>query len=292
MLYNIKYSILKVGDFLDLYIYTDESIKKGKYYSNFYGGALVTNKYFDEVNKLIKNKKKELNFLSEVKWTKVSKHYLEKYIKLVDLIFDLLKDNKIKIRIMFSQNCYVPVNLTSSQKNEEFFKLYYQFVKHSFALQDCGITSEPINLKFYFDKIPDTKAKRKEFKKFIYNLQYLPIFSKVDININEEDITEVDSHNHNILQCMDIILGSMQFRLNDKHLNKLDGSYYRGKKTIAKEKLYKHINKRIQELYDFQFNIGLSTGKKHYKSRLEFPYRHWNFIPSNYEYDETKTKGN
>jgi hypothetical protein len=32
-----------------------------------------------------------------------------------------------------------------------------------------------------------------------------------------ENITEVVSHNHVILQCMDIILGAMQFPLNDMH---------------------------------------------------------------------------
>ena len=82
----------------------------------------------------------------------------------------------------------------------------------------------------------------------------------------------------------------MQFRLNDKHKKKPKGSYRRGKKTIAKDKLYKHINKKIQELYDFQFNVGISTGRSHYSSNWDFPYRHWNFIPNEHEYDETKTK--
>ena len=277
---------------MEFYIYTDESIKKGKYYSNFYGGALVTNRYFDEINKRIKNKKKELNFLGEVKWSKVSRNYLDKYKELINLVFELLKEGKLKLRIMFSQNCYVAKDLTTEQKEEEFFKLYYQFVKHAFAIQECDFNDKKIFLKFYFDKIPDTEEKREKFKNYIYRLQNRELFDGLNVNIREEDVTEVDSHKHNILQCMDIILGSMQFRLNDKHKKKPEGSYRRGKKTIAKDKLYKHINKKIRELYSFEFNVGISTGQNHngYENRWEYPYRHWNFIPSNYEYDETKTK--
>ena len=191
---------------------------------------------------------------------------------------------------MFTQNCNVPIELSKKQKENEFFILYYQFIKHAFSIQDCGISDELIYLKFYFDKIPDTKTKRGKFKNFISELQNRPIFNGLNLKIRDEDITEVDSHKHNILQCMDIILGSMQFRLNNKHKIKPPGSYSRGKKTIAKEKLYKHINKNIQNLYDFQFNIGISTGKNHLDNTWEYPYRHWIFIPSKSNYDETKTK--
>ena len=277
---------------MEFYIYTDESIKKGKYYSNFYGGALVTNKHFEEVNKRLKVKKEQLNFHGEVKWSKVSSNYLSKYKELVDFIFQLIKEKKLKIRIMFTQNCYVPTNLSKEQKEEEFFKLYYQFIKHGFGIQECGITKEPIFLRFYFDRIPDTKEKREKFKSFIYRLQNISFFNELDLKIRKEDITEVDSHKHNILQAMDIILGSMQFRLNDKHKIKPKGNYRRGKKTIAKEKLYRHINQNIQSLYDFQFNIGISTGQKHYKTGWEFPYRHWNFKANDHEFDESKTKNN
>ncbi len=54
-------------------------------------------------------------------------------------------------------------------------------------------------------------------------------------------------------------LGAMAFRLNDKHLVKPPGQVRRGKRTIAKEKLYKHILGRIRQLYP-NFNIGESTG--------------------------------
>lgn len=82
----------------------------------------------------------------------------------------------------------------------------------------------------------------------------------------------------------------MQFRLNDKHKRKPKGKWRRGKRTIAKEKLYKLINKRIRKIYS-NFNIGITTGidgdRRNYWNH---PYRHWLFIPSNYRQDDSKTK--
>ena len=119
-------------------------------------------------------------------------------------------------------------------------------------------------------------------------MQSQDIFSENNIFIRKEDIVEIVSHNHVVLQCMDIIMGAMQFRLNDKHLEKPSGQRRRGKKTIAKEKLYKHINKLIREIYP-NFNIGISTGGNLYE-RWEHPYRHWNFTPSEFKFVPEKTK--
>lgn len=52
-------------------------------------------------------------------------------------------------------------------------------------------------------------------------------------------IAEVDSKNHVILQCIDIALGSMNFKLNNMDKEKMPNSNRCGKRTIAKEKLYK-----------------------------------------------------
>ena len=77
----------------------------------------------------------------------------------------------------------------------------------------------------------------------------------------------------------------MQFRLNDKHKEKLPGSSRRGKKTIAKEKLYKHINSRIRDIYP-GFNIGITTGKQDDITNLwKHSYRHWMFIPNDASYE-------
>ena len=153
---------------------------------------------------------------------KVTEQYLDKYIKLIDYFFLFVKANKIKIRIMFRQNAHVPQNLTAAPK-KEYFLLYYQFIKHAFGIDYCNPNDkDQVVLKLYFDKLPDPKKKNKEFKGYIYALN--EFFYINNIHIYKEDIAEVDSKNHVILQCMDIILGSMNFKLNNMNLEKMSNS--------------------------------------------------------------------
>lgn len=234
-------------------------------------------------------KKEELGLYQEVKWTKVTEQYLDKYLNLIDYFFDFVKKNKIKIRIMFRQNAQVPQNLTRQHQEKEYFLLYYQFIKHAFGIDYCNQNeSDQIILKLYFDKLPDTKRKNKEFKGYIYALN--DFFFVNNVHIYNEDIAEVDSRNHVILQCMDIILGAMNFKLNNMDKEKMPNSNRRGKRTIAKEKLYKNILKNIRTIYP-NFNIGISTSSRgDYKNNWKDPYRHWCFKSKNSIFDSSLTK--
>ena len=58
---------------------------------------------------------------------------------------------------------------------------------------------------------------------------------------------------------MDIILGSMNFKLNGFNELKDPETGKRSKRTIAKDKLYKVINANIREIRK-GFNVGVSTG--------------------------------
>ena len=113
----------------ELIIYTDESEKEGKFYSNFYGGVLIRSQDLETVIRELESFKESLNLYNELKWVKVSANYLEKYIAFIDYFFDFVEDDKVKVRIMFTQNCFVPVNLTKEQRQNEYFLLYYQFFK-------------------------------------------------------------------------------------------------------------------------------------------------------------------
>lgn len=73
---------------------------------------------------------------------------------------------------MFRQNAYVSKGLTKEQIDNQYFLLYYQFIKHSFGLDYCNTDFENnlIALKLYFDQLPDTKDKCNSFKEHIYSL--------------------------------------------------------------------------------------------------------------------------
>lgn len=275
---------------MEYIIYCDESVSRGRYFSDFYGGALVRSADFDVVKTALDNKKNELNLYNEIKWTKVTGPYLEKYKQMMDLFFDLIRDNKIKIRIMFRQNAIVPVNLSKEQVDNGFHLLYYQFVKHAFGLifhQEKP--TRDVYLRLYFDRLPDTKMQNEAFKAHIYGLQGLKEFQQARLKIRLEDIVEIDSKDHSIQQCMDIVLGAIAFRLNNMHLEKPEGASCRGKKTIAKEKLYKHILGLIRTLEYPNFNIGITTQGKE-ANRWFNRYRHWKFIPREFTTDRSKYK--
>lgn len=271
-------------------LYFDESQKNGKFFGNFYGGALVNSKDIDYINATLNAKKQELNLFGEIKWSKVTEEYLDKYKEMITTYFNFIKENKIKIRIMFKPTCFVCNNLSDNQIDNEYYLLYYQFVKLAFGFEYCNPKNEIVNFRFYFDKLPNTPNRNMTFINYIYGLNNLPMFTNNNLHVKSEDITEVISHNHVILQCMDIILGSINFKLNELNKIKDPITHKRGKKTKAKENLYKHILSNIRDIFP-NFNIGISTGiKDNWANKWLHPYRHWKFIPNDSIYEPKFTK--
>lgn len=65
----------------------------------------------------------------------------------------------------------------------------------------------------------------------------------------------------------------------DESEEKGKGRKRRGKRTKAKERVFKHISKRIRAIYP-NFNVGTSTSHgDNETNRLHHAYRHWRFIP-------------
>ncbi len=133
---------------MEYIIYSDESISRGDYFSDFFGGVLVRSRDIYEVTKAIEAKKQELNFLGEIKWVKVSVNYLEKYKEMMDLFFSFIKQGKLKLRIMFRDTNQVPTNLDRDHIANRYNLLYYQFIKHAFGLiHHCDSPKEDTYLK-------------------------------------------------------------------------------------------------------------------------------------------------
>lgn len=263
----------------ELVIYCDESDISGKHFGNFYGGLLVDAARQQAVEERLKARCMALRLNDEVKWQKISTAYADKYIALTDELFDIVAEGDVKLRIMFTQNYHAPRRLSPEQGADGFFILYYQFIKHAFGLRYAGAPGQRTAVRLMFDELPDTLEKRARFKAFLAALDRSPEFRRSGIDLDASDIAEVDSKRHVLLQCADVVLGAMQFRLNDKHKEKPEGSRRRGKRTIAKERVYKHILTRIQAIYP-RFNIGRPTSLRGEMANLwQDPYRHWLFVP-------------
>ncbi|NBV87425.1 MAG: hypothetical protein EBS01_14440, partial [Verrucomicrobia bacterium] len=137
---------------------------------------------------------------------------------------------------------------------------------------------------------PETKERTTQFKGYILGLKDNPGIHRAGLTIRPEDIAEIRSHDHVLAQCLDVVLGAMSFRLNDKHRQIPEGERRRGKRTVAKEKLYKLILTEIRRSKS-GFNIGISTGSggdPYYNWNA--PYAHWLFVPNEMQYRGELTK--
>lgn len=266
----------------ELILYCDESIAKGEHFSNFYGGVLVSGIGARTITAAIATRRQELGLDGEVKWQKISTLYAERYIALMDTFFDFVAANQVKVRIMFTQNTIQPARLTSEQRDQAYFIFYYEFIKHAFGLMHRpAIIGHDTRVRFYLDDLPDTREKALRFRSYVTALSTNPAFRHAGLTIAAEDIAEVRSHKHDLLQCLDVVLGAMQFKLNDMDKRKPEGQRVRGARTRAKERVYKAIRSRIVQLRA-NFNIGVTTGiDEGPEDRWKQPYRHWCFRAKN-----------
>ena len=272
-----------------LYIWTDESDTTGKYYANFYGGILIMSEDLEEVLFQLSSIIKEVGLdKEEIKWQKVNEYTKERYKKIIDVLFDLMGNGKVKMRIFFRHRQFEALGLTNEQRRKEYPMLYYQFIKNDFGLIYSNQTGKKVQVRLLIDDMPLKGSTREEFLKAIYHLNDLKTFQKANIQIKEGDVAEVNSKKHLPLQVMDLILGSMCFRLNDKHKERgIDGK--RAKRNIAKEHIYKYIRSKIWQLHP-GFNIGVTTPISKKADLWEQPYLHWNFVPRKYTKKEELTK--
>ncbi|PBC22622.1 MULTISPECIES: hypothetical protein [unclassified Mesorhizobium] len=140
------------------------------------------------------------------------------------------------------------------------------------------------------DDVPQTSSKFELFKDYMSSLSAFPIWRQAQVAIKKDDIASINSKAHPILQGLDIVLGAMQSRLNEKHTRPPKPRARRSKRAVAKEAVYKAIKDEIWSLYP-NFNVGTSTACANgVEERWLHPYRHWLFKPSNSTQDLKRGK--
>lgn len=271
-------------------IFCDESEGKGKFYSNFFGGVLVEASKQEAIEAELQQVKNELNiFNGEMKWQNITQPYAEKYVVFINAIFDIVERGDMKFRIMFTQNRNVAL-LKDYQVGEEYFLLYYQFIKHAFGLRYSTKNGGSASAAVLLDDVPHNAVKLHDFKVYLSSLSIFPIWKNSKFSIAYEDIADVDSKKHNILQALDVVLGGMQSRMNEKHTKPVPPAKRRSKRARAKELVYKAIKNRIWTIYP-NFNVGVSTATPDgLHQRFDHLYRHWQFVPSDAVIDPKRTK--
>lgn len=263
----------------EYWIFCDESIQSGPKFSHFFGGAIVPASRHADVENQLRALKAKIGFLHELKWQRVSEQWLGGYEAMMTGFFDLLRRGKVRMRVMFSDNRVIPDGLSRAERDAGYFKLYYQFIKHAFGLQYIPAGERGTRLRLHFDQFPHTREKVQQFKGFLGALPEAAGLREVGLLLSPDHITELDSKEHVLLQCVDLVLGAMAFRLNDMHLVKAEGQRTRGKRTLAKDRLYRHILGEIRTLKP-ALNPKISTAAEPWpEGKWSMPYRHWSFEP-------------
>jgi len=274
-------------------VFCDESDRRGRFYSNFYGGVRVPASALNPLQSALCAEKQRLGLTSEIKWEKAGPGVVERYESFVRVFFDQIAAGRAHMRIMFTQNAHVPTGLTNEQLGETYYLLYYQFLKHGFGFAYLPTHAHAPRLRIYLDEIGDTREQVAKFKGFLRGLaDTKSIRAAGGLILEDSAITEVRSHDHIVMQALDVVLGSMTFRLNNKHLEKAAGTQTRGKRTVAKERLYRFILQEIKRVTGKKgFNIGITTGLSDSPSgRWNDAYLHWLFMPQNHRIDPTSHK--
>jgi Protein of unknown function (DUF3800) len=222
--------------------------------------------------------KAKIGFLKELKWQRVTEQWLNGYEQMITSFFDVIRAGDVRMRVMFRASD-VPTTQSRALRDESYFKLYYQFIKHAFGLAHVPDRPDGARLRLFFDQFPHTREKVMQFKGFLGALPEAATLRHAQLHLSPDHITEVNSKEHVLLQCVDVVLGAMAFRLNEMHLVKLEGQRQRGKRTMAKDRLYRHILAEICTLKP-AFNPKISTAAQPFpEGSWSMPYRHWLFVP-------------
>ena len=190
-------------------IVSDESKRSGRKFSYFYGGCIINENLYENINNELSSYKEYLG-LHEIKREKITQLNVGRYKKVIEQFFRYVRAGDIKVRIMYSPNN--ELNQYPHGQDYLYTKLYYIFIKRAFSVFYSG---EDINLKIFFDELPESLKISTSFKRHLVSgIVNVPKNALNKVSLYKNNIFEVDSREHAVLQCIDVILGTIEFYIN------------------------------------------------------------------------------
>lgn len=186
----------------------------------------------EEVKRKIKSLRSEYNVWGELKWTKVSEAKLEFYEDLLDMFF---AEEAVSFRVIAINSSHL--NIQRHHNNDPelgYYKFYYQLLIHRLAAGD----EYSIFLDRRNNRLPNRLLKLKL------------VLSRGKPKATVSNLQAISSHESDLLQLCDILLGLTQSRLNSSN---------RG--SVAKGKLLSHVEDKLghviqpTHLSESKFNI-------------------------------------
>lgn len=180
-------------------------------------------------NRRIREIKREhiLNDDFEIKWTKVSQKHFSFYIDVLNYFFDT---DHLGIRVVVADKSHLNHEKFRQSHDDWYSKMYFQLLTKMISSEN--------RYKICLD-IKDTlgKARVQKLRDVLCNKEF--DFKREII----EEIREVHSHQVQMVQVIDLIIGAIQFNLC---------STDKGKENKAKRAIVDHIKKRTQKSLEVQ----------------------------------------
>lgn len=211
---------------------------------------------------------KFIDFLGELKWTKVSTKYLSIYKELVDLFFQSLDQGKIRFCAMLVDTHDPAIQEYDNIKRDGYFKLLYQLYLHNcrvpgvYSIFPDQITNPTHKVNLATLQITLERGLSKKFSELV-NPQNKP-------EKFVQTITPVDSKKVQVMQMVDVVIGAIGY-LQNQHFRQ------RGAKS-AKIELMKYVFDKL--LYSGSIRIA---GKKFFSAKST-RFNMWVFRPKNKNY--------
>jgi len=190
------------------------------------GGIVCPSEQVEFVNRHIKHIKHKHNANCELKWTKLNNNKKEFYDELLRFFFASV-DLKFNAQVVMGKS-----NLNHDIYNEGeadifYYKMYYYTLQHLLRPQN--------NYNIFIDYKDSKGGKRARKLKEVINNRF---YSQINI-----DFTIIHSHESQIMQLSDIIIGAIGYK-NRKDIEK-------------KSEIKNYIIEKIEELSEFSLDYSI-----------------------------------
>jgi hypothetical protein len=195
------------------------------------GGIIIPYANVQTFTDTMKKYRDRYKMTSELKWSKISKGKLSEYISFVDYFFALVNADKIHFKSIIIDNHLVDhKKYSGGSKEDSFYKFYYQLLFNCFG-KKYFIKGNNTQFIVHPDH-RDSKYKLDDLRDILNNGMAKHFGNDIKPFISIEPII---SHDSEIVQINDIIIGAIGYHKNGYHLI--------ADSSPAKIKLCEHIIK-------------------------------------------------
>ena len=259
-------------------VISDESERKGRRYSYFYGGLLIPNASIPECRFLLSAVALSCRIKGEIKWTKTSLHNVEAYMQMASTFLMLVEEGSCRLRVAYNSNDHL--HAASAKRGTSkalYLKLYHNFLLNGFSLRWANLPPKSKDLFFLMDRLPVGADDGETFATTLSKIPNQWALGRCKVpdspfTVHHKNVSEIESSTCLLLQMVDMMTGAMYSLANE--LADQPGSGVDTNRGRAKNALGLHIIQRLRQMTRCP-NLSVHETSAMSGSWFEVPYRHW-----------------